>query len=75
MSTPRTAIEIPLDQKIADENGNITQVWMEALGKIAQAASTLRDAADIMNDLDSTATASQLGTAWAELRTKLQEIA
>jgi hypothetical protein len=72
--TTRTAIEIPLDQKIADENGNITQVWLEALGNIAKAASILRDAADLMDDLDSTASASDLGTAWEELRSKLQEI-
>jgi hypothetical protein len=72
--TTRTAIEIPMDQKIADENGNITQVWLEALGNIAKAASILRDAADLMDDLDSTASASDLGTAWEELRSKLQEI-
>ncbi len=72
--TVRTAIELPLDQKLVDADGNITAVWMQALGAIANAAALLRDAADLMDDLDDTASASDLGTAWAELRSKLQEI-
>jgi hypothetical protein len=72
--TIRTAIELPLDQRIADENGNITSVWIEALGNIAKAVSVLRDAADLMDDLDSTATAAELGAGWETFRAKLQEI-
>lgn len=72
--TIRTAIELPFDTKIADENGNITQVWTEALGAVFKAAATLKDAADLMDTLSASSTTAQIATAWEEFKAKLQEI-
>ncbi len=72
--TTQTSIELPYDTKIVDENGNITQVWTEALGAVFKAASVLRDAAALMDDLSPASTAAEISAAWEEFRTKLQEI-
>ena len=79
MATAKTAIEIPFDRKIADENGNITLPWLQALGVVFQAVAKLRDGAEAMDDLsfsatDGFATATDIATAWEELRDILQGI-
>lgn len=79
MAAPKRVIDIPMDTKIADENGNITQPWMEWAITISQATRKLREGAENMDDLsfsatDGFATATDIATAWEELRGFLQEI-
>ena len=74
MATPKTAIEVPFQSKIADENGNITLPWLQALGIVFDAVARLREAGEGMEELTSASTATETIDVVAALRTKLLEI-
>ena len=79
MVAAKRAIDVPLQTKLTDENGNIAQPWLEWAIIISQAVGKLRDGSEAMNDLsfsatDGFATATDIATAWEELRSILTEI-
>ena len=74
MAAPKQAIEVPLSEKIADENGNITYPWLKFFGQIALGEEKLRDGGENMNALTSASTATETINAVEALRTKLKEI-
>ena len=78
MAVAKRIIDVPLQVRLTDEKGNIAQPWLEWAITISQAVGKLRDGAEAMDDLsfstDGFATATDIMTAWEELREILQEI-
>ena len=78
MVAAKRVIDVPLQTKLVDENGTIAQPWLEWAITISQAVGKLREGAEAMDDLsfstDGFATATDIMTAWEELRDILQEI-
>jgi hypothetical protein len=77
MTAPKTDLGIPYDNIIGTVDGKpvqISPVWQQHLGAIGNTVSKLRDAAELMDDLPASPTVEEISTAWAEVRTKLQEI-
>ena len=74
MVTAKRVIDIPLQTKLVDENGQIAQPWLEHFIIVSQAVSKLRDGAEAMETLTSSSTATEMIDAWEELRGILQEI-
>jgi hypothetical protein len=65
-----------LSGKITVTDADMSYAWQEWADRVSKALIVLKDAALLMDDLDTaTATTVQIATAWNELRVKLQELA
>lgn len=74
MTSPEQGFDVPYGALVTPE-GTPTDALSQLLDKYSRTFSTIREAIDLMDDLDPvTASTNDIATAWEEFRTKLQEI-
>ena len=74
MTSPEQGFDVPYGVLVKPD-GTADDTLAQLLDKYSRTFQTIREAIDLMDDLDpSTASTNDIATAWEEFRAKLQEI-